>query len=96
MPDDDDRRFETLEVKRADWNAEDATEEVWSRGDSDTADMIAVSLRENQIPYRTTSEQEEGASVSEETGVKRLFVRPENSARAKEIAREIVDATPPE
>jgi hypothetical protein len=45
-----------------------------------------MSLRENRINYRMTMEND---------ALKRVFVMPENEARAREIVREIVEGTPP-
>jgi hypothetical protein len=70
-----------------DWYPEDATLEVWSGDDSELATMIEASLRENQIHSRT----EELAG-----GARKLFVLPKDEARAREIVREVVEASPPE
>jgi hypothetical protein len=65
---------------------EDATVEVWSseEADTDTKEMIEMSLRENDLLCR--SEEENG-------GIK-LMVLPEDEARAREIVREIVEGAP--
>jgi hypothetical protein len=80
----------------ADWHPEDATVEIWSGQGSDMADMITASLRENQIHYRTSSDETNPANEPEETAIERLFVLPDDEARGKEIVREIVNAAPPE
>lgn len=65
---------------------EDATVEVWSGEDSDTKEMIGMSLRENDVMNRS----------EEEKGLHRVFVLPEDGARAKEIVREVIEGTPME
>src|SRR5262245_21379584 len=51
---------------------EDATVEVWSGEDSDAKEMIEMSLRENDLVSR----------AEEESGKHKIFVLPENEARA--------------
>ena len=65
---------------------EDATVLVWSGVEPDVREMIEMSLQENDMLSR--SEQDAGRT--------RVFVLPEDEARAKEIVREIVDGEPPE
>jgi hypothetical protein len=73
------------------WDAEEATVEVWagddSWGASDKAWIIELALNENHIRSR--------ADVLED-GSRHFFVRPEDESRAREIVREIVEAAPPE
>ena len=69
------------------WHEEDATVEVWSSEQLRPGDTIELSLRENLIRFR--SEKQEDGSL-------KLFVMPEDEARAREIVREIVDGVPPE
>jgi len=104
--DDEDRRG-TL-----DFDPLDANTEIWSGSDPEMANMIVSSLRENKILCRPDSGPSESAEESprssesrgtgetkgapEEPAPIRLFVFPEDEPRAKEILREIVDATPPE
>jgi hypothetical protein len=87
--------------ERDDWHIEDATAEIWSGEEVDLADMVRMSLRENQIPCRSSrdvidpnSEFESESPMTADTVVK-LYVLPRDEARAKQIVREIVDATPP-
>jgi hypothetical protein len=68
------------------WDDEAASSEVWRGSEEEFADTLAVCLRENGIASHRLSEQ----------GEWRLVVRPEQEGRAKEIVREVVDATPPE
>jgi hypothetical protein len=64
---------------------EDATAEVWSGNSQETTEMIELALRENDILARVT----EG-----DDGSRRLFVRPQDEHRAREIVREITEADP--
>jgi hypothetical protein len=68
------------------FNADDATREVWSGEDRNMADSIDVCLREVGI----------GCVVNESKGNLNVRVEPAAEARAKEIIREIVEQTPPE
>lgn len=70
----------------SDWFPEDATVEVWSGNDPQTLDMIEMSLRENEIRARSEANQEKSV----------VYVQPRDETRAREIIREIVEATPPE
>lgn len=67
------------------WFPEDATAEVWS-GDPDDAWMLEMSLKEHEIHLRSEAQND---SI-------RLFVVPEEEARAREIIRQIAEAAPPE
>lgn len=67
------------------WFPEDANVEVW-RGDLSDAWMLEMSLKENEIRFRSETENEK----------KQLFVVPEEETRAREIIREILEASPPE
>ena len=73
-------------VHEAEWVEEDATSEIWAGPDQDVADMIEMSLHENDI--RTRWQVLEGRRT--------VFTLPAHEARAREIVREIVEATPPE
>src|SRR5713226_3458785 len=82
LPARDDLRVE--EVHR-DWNPknwypEDATLEVWSGNPKEKGFVVEMSLKENRINYRVAMESDE---------LKRVFVMPEDVARAREIVREI-------
>jgi hypothetical protein len=68
-----------------DFNPEEATEEVWAGRDSDMAQTLRVCLRENGI----------GCVMEDVDDERALFVTPELEARAREIIRQIVEATPP-
>ena len=86
----------------------DATIQIWSGEDPDTAAMIVSSLRENHILCRSEPKVHESSwadelpghdepkATREETGPIRLLVFPSDERRAKEIVREIIDAVPPE
>jgi hypothetical protein len=100
---------------------QDATVAIWSGQDADTAAMIASSLRESDIPYRSDPDLSNpdlaeppdiaGSDIAEpdiansdvaeknasdERHATRLFVFPEDEKSAKEIVREIVNASLPE
>src|ERR1041385_7922035 len=65
---------------------EDATVEIWAGEDRGVEDIIEMSLRENDLLVRT----------EKSPGEAKIFVLPEDEARAKEIVREIVEGKPPE
>jgi len=65
-----------------DWDANEATSEVWSGEDESMAEYLASALRENGIPSRIPDEP--GHRV-------RLCVRPADLTRARDIAREITE-----
>jgi hypothetical protein len=68
------------------WYTEDAKTEVWSGDQPELGEMIAASLRENQIHARLDCTEGNCA----------LFVLPDDASRAREIVREIIAASPPE
>ena len=65
-----------------DWDARDATAEIWSGEDESMAEYLASALRENGIPSRIPDEPGHRA---------RLCIRPEDLTRAKDIVREITE-----
>lgn len=65
---------------------EDATVEVWAGEDTSTIEIIEMSLRESDLLVRT----------EKSPGHAKIYVLPEDEARAKEIVREIVEGAPPE
>jgi hypothetical protein len=68
-----------------DWDDDVAVTEVWNGDEEHFANTLVACFRENGIPsHRLT-----------ENGRWRLVVRPEQEARAKEIVREVVEASPP-
>ena len=67
------------------WSPEDATVEVWSEDADDLSIGIERSLDANYIHSRCDSEQ---------SGAKKIFVRPEDESFAREIVREIIEGTP--
>ena len=72
-----------------DFDPDEATSEVWSGADTDseTKDMLVSSLRENGI----------GSAVDDSDGRHRICVMPPSEKRAREIIREVVEASmPPE
>jgi len=68
------------------WYPEDATAEIWVADPPNLEEIVELSLRENQV--HTRWEDLDDKSV--------LFVQPEDEARAREIVRQITEATPPE
>ena len=63
-----------------DWDPAEATSEIWSGEEGGTAEYISSALAENGIPCR----------MPEEPGYRyRVYVRPGDRTRAKEIVREI-------
>jgi len=68
----------------SDFNPEDATAEVWSGADPDTAETVRVCLRENGI----------GCVVEDRGGERVVLVTLESAPRAKQIVDEIVRGTP--
>jgi hypothetical protein len=86
------------------WYPEDATVEIWSGENGELASMIAASLRENMIRFRAARDGEapDGAAPDDPpdnampgSRTLRLFVLPEDDARARGIVRQIVDAVAP-
>src|SRR5271165_678017 len=77
------REHDKLDAKQSlprNWNANEATAEVWSGEEESVAEYLASALRENGIPSR----------IPDEPGHRtRLCVRSEDLLRAREIAREI-------
>src|ERR1700730_3715018 len=68
------------------WYDEDPVAEVWNGDREDFADGLLAFFREVGIASRKLAE----------AGHWRVVVRPEQEARAKEIVREVVDASPPQ
>lgn len=68
------------------WYPEEATTEVWADEFPEMATLLAASLGENQIHSR----------VAQAEGMRKLFVLPEDEARAREIVRQLIDGEPPE
>jgi hypothetical protein len=68
------------------WNEDDPVADAWNGNSEELADSLIVCLREIGIASRKLSE----------AGHWRVVVRPEQESRAKEIVREVVEASPPE
>jgi len=68
------------------WDEDDPVAEVWSGEKEDFADTLAACLREIGIGSHKLSEADHWS----------LVVRPQQEARAKEVVREVVEASPPE
>jgi hypothetical protein len=69
-----------------DWNEDDPVVEAWNGDKEEFADTLTACLREIGIESRKLSE----------AGHWRLVVRPEQESRAREVVREVVEASPPE
>ena len=67
------------------YDPDEASAEVWSGHDADTKDMLIASLRENGIGCELDTE-----------GSFRILVMPVSAERAREIIREVIEATPPQ
>ncbi len=68
-----------------DWDLDEPESQVWNGDTEEFANALVVCFRENGILSHKLSE----------AGRWRLVVRPEQEARAKEIVREVVEASPP-
>ncbi|HEV8383291.1 MAG TPA: hypothetical protein VGQ11_00355 [Candidatus Acidoferrales bacterium] len=68
------------------WKPQEATVEIWSGDDTGVARVIENCFAENDLPCREKDNK---------SGPIRIFVRPEDADRAREILREITDGTPP-
>ena len=69
-----------------DWDDQENVSEVWTGESEDLANNLMMSLRENGI----------SAHMTVEGSRRRLVVHPEKETRAREIVREVVEASPPE
>jgi len=68
------------------WNPAAATVEIWDGEDASLAELLEACLRENLIGVRR---------AGREPGTLRLFVTARDEAAAREIVREVHEATPP-
>jgi hypothetical protein len=68
-----------------DWDVDEPESRVWNGEAEDFANTLMACFRENGIPSRKLAEGSRW----------RVVVRPEQEDRAKEIVREVVDASPP-
>jgi hypothetical protein len=85
IPESDEQSSQLLDSSD-NWDEDDPVAEVWNGDKEEFADTLTACLREIGIASRKLSE----------AGHWRLVVRPEQELRAKEIVREVVDASPPE
>jgi hypothetical protein len=65
---------------------ETPTSEIWSGKDENFASFLLDALRESQLVLRSTAT----------AGEARIFVRPSDVPRAREILRELTEAAPPQ
>jgi hypothetical protein len=73
-------------LARQPWNPAAATAEIWSGGDAALAQLLEDCFLENRIPYRRQGRA---------PGILRYFVLPSDEPAAREIIREVTEATPP-
>jgi len=85
IADDDGQEFSQPDLS-GDWHEDDPAAEVWNGDTEEFADTLVACLREIGIASRKGSD----------AGHWRLEVRPEQEARAREIIREVEQASPPE
>jgi hypothetical protein len=85
LPAEDDSESDENTDAEPRWHKKDATVEVWRGNWKEGGEMIASSLAENGIRFRA-SEGEDGS--------RRIFVRPQDESRAREIVREVTKAEP--
>jgi hypothetical protein len=108
IPAEDDALEDETDADAAPAENGDGMVQIWSGADSNMAGMIAMSLRENRIPYQGDPDPEphdppevpsdvtdQAAVAAGEPKIERLYVHPENARRGKEIVREILNAQPP-
>jgi hypothetical protein len=72
--------------EEAEWYPEDASENVWSTDAGEPSDFLVAALHENGIDCRV---DQQGIHA-------KLYVLPDDAARAREIVREVVEGQPPE
>jgi hypothetical protein len=86
----EDLEYETLKrqayAPEHEWNPSAATVEIWSGEDGALCELLEACLRENRIGVRR-----EGA----EPGPLRLLIMPADEPAARQIIREVREATPP-
>ena len=68
------------------WGAQDRGVDIWSGSDAELADFLKESLRANELGYRAHP----GSNTSQ-----RIEVHDADVSRAREIAREVIEGTPP-
>jgi len=72
--------------EEVEWYPEDATVNVWSSDAGEPSDFLVAALHENGINCR----------VDQQGTRAKLYVLPQDSTRAREIVREVVEGQPPE
>jgi hypothetical protein len=75
------------------WKPVEATVVVWSGEDAALADLLEACLRENRIGVRRDNHTD--AATATASNQIRLMVTPATEATAREIIREVREATPP-
>jgi len=69
------------------WDPEDLSRVVWSGENLGPLGGIGLALQEHEIPYRVDTEQ---------LGKAKIFIHPEDGARARELIREVIEGPQPE
>ncbi len=86
LPESDQPNIEGPQDLSAEWYEDDPVSDVWNGDSEGFADNVTMCLREVGIASRKSSE----------AGRWKVVVRPAQEPRAKEIVRELVEASPPE
>ncbi|HET9400543.1 MAG TPA: hypothetical protein VFO34_06300 [Candidatus Acidoferrales bacterium] len=73
------------------WNPEDATAKIWENRAATGSEVVIMSLEENHIHWRANDPDSES-----DEAITEIFVMPQDEARAREIIREVTEATPPQ
>jgi hypothetical protein len=69
------------------WLPEDISAIAWSGRNIHWLSTIGMALQENEIPYRVATEQ---------LGTAKVFIHPEDEARAREIVQEVMEGLKPD
>ena len=86
LPESDQPDFEGPQDLSAAWDDDDPVSEIWNGDNEAFADNLILCLREIGIASRKSGEGDRW----------KVVVRPAQESRAKEIVREVVEASPPE
>jgi hypothetical protein len=86
LPEEAETTSRSTSVREREWVSARATVEIWTGEDGALAELLEACLRENRIGVRR-----EGA----EPGAVRLLIMPADEPAAREIIREVREATPP-
>lgn len=73
------------------WNPDDATARIWQNIAGVCSEAVIISLEENHIHWRANDPDSES-----DEAITEIYVTPQDEARAREIIREVTEATPPQ